>query len=150
VRISDHPADHPPAPPGEGALDITSTTGGNLYLELPMSAAAPRIARASLTAWAEDQPVGPGRLDRLRLIASEVVTNAVRHSGAGADATVRVAASRIGREMLVTVTDAGEDRLPRMREPDGSTGGYGMHIVSAEARRWGVERAEGTRVWFTV
>jgi anti-sigma regulatory factor (Ser/Thr protein kinase) len=115
-----------------------------------MSADAPQIARASLTAWAQEEPVGPLRLDRLRLIASEVVTNAVRHSGAGADATVRIAASRIGREMLVTVTDDGEDRLPRMREPDPLTGGYGMHVVSAEARRWGIERAEGTRVWFTV
>jgi anti-sigma regulatory factor (Ser/Thr protein kinase) len=150
VLIPNKPADRRPTWLSDGARDTRSTGGGSLHLELPMSADAPQMARSSLTAWAEDERVTGWRVDKLRLIASEVVTNAVRHSGADPDSTVHVAASRAGPDMLVTVTDSGERSRPTMREPDPQTGGYGLHIVSVEARSWGVERARGTRVWFTV
>ena len=150
MRISNHPADEQSTWLSDEALDKRDAPGNDLYLELPMSTEAPQIARSSLAEWAEEEPVDPWRVDKLRLIASEVVTNAVRHSGAAPDSTVRLAASRIGRDMLVTVTDAGSGSLPEQRDPDPATGGYGMHVVATEARRWGVEWADGARVWFTV
>lgn len=146
MRIPDYPRPWLTGRPAE----TRSAAEDDLYVELPMSPDAPQLARSSLTVWAEQAPVSPGRVDRLRLIASEVVTNAVRHADAPAGSAVRLAATRVGRDMLVTVTDAGRGPLPTARDADPYTGGYGMHIIDAEARRWGVERAEGTRVWFTV
>jgi anti-sigma regulatory factor (Ser/Thr protein kinase) len=149
VLFDNHPADRRRARLNGHVPDPASAAGDDLHVELPMSPEAPQIARSSLTAWAEREPVPPWRVEKLRLIASEVVTNAVRHSGAPRDSTLYLAASRVGCDLLVTVTDAGDGPLPAARDPDPYTGGYGMHIIDAEARRWGVERAEGTRVWFT-
>jgi anti-sigma regulatory factor (Ser/Thr protein kinase) len=150
VRIPNHPTDHRRAWLSWRLPDTTTEAEDDLYVELPMNPDAPQIARSSLTEWAEREPVSPWRVDKLRLIASEIVTNAVRHSGAPADSPLHLAACRVGGDMLVTVTDAGRGPLPAMRDPNPYSGGYGMHIIGAEARRWGVERAEGTRVWFTV
>ena len=45
------------------------------------------------------------------------------------------------------VEDLGHGAV-RRREPDGRTGGFGLHLVDTIAARWGVDREHGTRVWF--
>jgi signal transduction histidine kinase len=90
----------------------------------------------------------PFRRDALELLVSETVTNAVRHSEAPEEAPISLAAT-FG-EILVTVSDRGRRRLPRMRTARGSLGGYGLRVVDRECRRWGVARAAGTSVWFSI
>lgn len=87
------------------------------------------------------------------LLVSELVTNAVMHSAAPADAPIELTAHVADERVLVAVTDAGDGFAPPQRiapvTPDRlAEGGYGLYLVSRAASRWGVERDRGTRVWF--
>jgi anti-sigma regulatory factor (Ser/Thr protein kinase) len=92
----------------------------------------------------------PFRRDALELLVSEVVTNAVQHASAPEEATIELTASFDEGEILVTVTDAGIGSLPGVRNPGAGVGGYGLHIVDRESRRWGVQRTARTSVWFAI
>jgi anti-sigma regulatory factor (Ser/Thr protein kinase) len=87
------------------------------------------------------------RISDLRLVISEVITNAVRHGGEG-DMLVAVTAKR--DFLCVQVTDTGDGFAPRPRayEPD-EDGGFGLFLVEQLTRRWGLTREDSnTRVWF--
>src|SRR4051794_18536615 len=96
--------------------------------------------------------VGPaladGQVETLRLLVSEVVTNAVRHGAQ--DEPVEVHA-RWNSEVRVDVVDHGGGFTPAPRaggfdEP----GGFGLYLLGRLADRWGVETNAGTRVWFVL
>jgi anti-sigma regulatory factor (Ser/Thr protein kinase) len=90
----------------------------------------------------------PHQLEQIRLVTSEVVSNAVRHGGSGGSVHVRAAPH--GDHLRVEVTDEGPGMVPRPRatEPD-EHGGFGLFIVEQLTRRWGVVRErDRTRVWF--
>ena len=86
----------------------------------------------------------PDRRD-LRLLASEVVTNAVRHAGGGpVELAVEVADDRARVEVL----DGGRGFDPPPGGPRSrGDSGWGLVLVDALADRWGVERGRRTRVW---
>ncbi|MEV8636895.1 ATP-binding protein [Streptosporangium sp. NPDC051023] len=97
------------------------------------------------------------RRDDAVLMASEVATNAVRHTasgtpGVGFEVVIRpVDSARI----RIEVHDAGGDGVPMVcRRPGDSDGldGRGLTIVNLLADRWGHGRAPGTGtiVWFEV
>ncbi|MBA2948512.1 ATP-binding protein [Streptomyces himalayensis] len=88
------------------------------------------------------------RLDDVRLCASELVTNALRH-GAPADRLILVRLELHGVELLIEVHDGGKG-TPRQREAqDTSDDGRGLFLVSAVADDWGVaaRQGPGKRVW---
>jgi serine/threonine-protein kinase RsbW len=95
----------------------------------------------------------PG-LDDVLVMASEIATNAVRHTRSGGpggwfDMTVSVA----GDTIRVTVTDCGGASEPRVRHdgPGGAVavGGRGLSLVDALATRWGFTGDRMSRViWF--
>jgi anti-sigma regulatory factor (Ser/Thr protein kinase) len=84
----------------------------------------------------------------LRLVISEVVTNALRH---GAESErIDLAVTPKPDFLCVQVTDDGPGLAPRPRalEPD-EEGGFGLFFVEQLTRRWGVTRENRrTRVWF--
>lgn len=88
------------------------------------------------------------------LLASELVTNSVRHSGSavsGGDVTVAVTVGRGGAR--VEVTDRSGDGAPVLASAasgDGnSEGSRGMRLVDALASRWGYWRGGGfATTWF--
>ncbi len=119
-----------------------------LSLSLPSCPDAPAIARGAMSCWCEELPIDESRREVLRLLVSELVTNAVVHAPAEG---VRLAASLLDDGMHVAVSDsARRGPMPAVRAPAGSDGGYGLYLVEHEAERWGVERATGTRVWFVL
>lgn len=79
------------------------------------------------------------------LIASELVTNAVRH--AGTDITVRVLWTP--GEVRIEVADRAGDRRPRVGQAGtGRAGGVGLVIVERLAEAWGIEEhPDGKAVW---
>ena len=89
----------------------------------------------------------------LRLLVSEMITNAVRHgtpTGERPGATIRI---RIGVEhqlLRVEVHDQGSGFEPLMRGPTSDLGsGWGVHFVNELAARWGTGRGpDGWFVWF--
>jgi anti-sigma regulatory factor (Ser/Thr protein kinase) len=91
--------------------------------------------------------------DDVLLLVSELVTNAVRHAGAGPEQPVQVQVLRGPRWVVVAVGDEGPGFTWHHTAPppgDGS-GGWGLFIVDQIADRWGVERsASGARVWFEI
>jgi anti-sigma regulatory factor (Ser/Thr protein kinase) len=109
-------------------------------LQLPPSPKAPGAVRD----WV-DARVAPAVSDSavtaLKLMLSELVTNAIVH-GDG-DITVR---ARVADDAVqVEVIDAGRRSVPTIR--DGSDdGGWGLQIVAALASRWGVYDGP-THVW---
>ena len=91
--------------------------------------------------------VAAARIADLRLVISEVITNAVRHGGEG---EMIVAVTPKQGYLCVQVTDTGDGFAPRPRayEPD-EDGGFGLFLVEQLTRRWGLTRENSnTRVWF--
>jgi len=83
------------------------------------------------------------------LLASELVTNAIRH-GKG---IVEVAVKKLSGRLCVEVSDEGPPGRLAARNPDsGQTGGRGLLLVERLAADWGVtpSRRGGKTVWFTL
>lgn len=81
--------------------------------------------------------------DSARLVASELVTNALQHG----DGQIELRLKLLGDFLRIEVIDEGRDQAPAVRqdEPDES-GGWGLRIVDHLAAQWGV--FEGTtHVW---
>jgi anti-sigma regulatory factor (Ser/Thr protein kinase) len=129
----------------DGARDA-----GGLDVTLDRDAGAPARARTAIRGWSEHKLLEPCRREALELLVSETVTNAVQHASAPEGALINLVASSAQEEILVRVTDGGLGPRPRMRRPSRGLGGYGLHIVERESRRWGVEQAAGTTVWFAI
>jgi len=92
--------------------------------------------------------VDAGELDTLRLLVTELITNAVRHAGCRTwiELGVEVYPDSVRAEVL----DCGSGFQPPERpEPHRDrTGGWGLCLVDQLADRWGVAPDDVTRVWF--
>ncbi|HEX4437710.1 MAG TPA: ATP-binding protein [Solirubrobacteraceae bacterium] len=121
---------------------------GSLRLQLERNVRAPAIARSAVGEQLLAMGIGGSFAQTVVLLVSEVVSNAVRHSGGPADATITLEATITGDTVRIAVTDAGEGFTPRPRDPDRLGEGYGLYLVEKAARNWGVEHDGGTTVWF--
>jgi anti-sigma regulatory factor (Ser/Thr protein kinase) len=123
----------------------SATMEKQTFLIAPEPHSVPR-ARERVIALAEPF-VAATRIADLRLVISEVITNAVRHGGEG---DMLVAVTPKHGYLCVQVTDTGDGFAPRPRafEPD-DDGGFGLFLVERLTRRWGLTRENSnTRVWF--
>jgi len=117
--------------------------GNQLALDLPMSAAAPAQARRAIAGLG----LGNGARESAILLVSELVSNALRHSGAGGAATIHLSATLDDRTLMMSVTDDGGGfALDPARQP-GVDGGFGLFLVDRLARAWGVATDARTTVW---
>jgi anti-sigma regulatory factor (Ser/Thr protein kinase) len=108
---------------------------------VPASAAsARRFVGDTLSGW------NCGTLvDASRLLASEVVTNAVLHARTDIELVVRLTRHGVRVEVHDRSTAA---PVPRRYDDDAMTG-RGLALVAQLATRWGVEsNGEGKSVWF--
>ena len=124
---------------------MSSARAELLHVRLSCDRAAPREARKAL----EDIHEIAHVFDDAMLVASELTTNAILHSGAGPGSKIELRAE-LGHDVLVIeVIDEGRSQTtPHTRPPDTmSPGGFGLPVVAAIARRWGSERRNGMRVW---
>jgi anti-sigma regulatory factor (Ser/Thr protein kinase) len=110
-----------------------------LGLSLRCDHRAPRLARQALGQALEQALEEAPVLEDARLIASELVNNAVLSSGCAADDIIRVAAQLEDGFLVISVHDPGvAPRLP---------GGFGLRVLQRLAARWGTESPAGHRVW---
>ena len=89
--------------------------------------------------------------DDLMLLLTELVTNAVRHSGATDGAPIEIDLTERPDCVRVEVTDpgAGFDRPDRVVPDLSKTGGLGLVLVDRLSRAWGTRQtADGSHVWF--
>jgi anti-sigma regulatory factor (Ser/Thr protein kinase) len=92
-----------------------------------------------------------GMRQPVRLLVSELVTNAVRHSGAGPSGTVQVTLDCSDDGVRVEVTDDGQGFVPSSASrTEPPMDGFGLLLVDELADRWGVHVERGARVWFEI
>ena len=94
----------------------------------------------------------PEKLEDVRLVVSELVTNSILHAGLSTEdqisLTVKVSAGSVrGR-----VCDPGSGfEVPSEPSPRSDmSGGWGLPIVETISDRWGVERNRHACVWFEI
>jgi len=94
----------------------------------------------------------PAIRDDVLLLVSELVTNAVRHAGAGPERPLQVQLQHGPRWVVVAVTDEGSGFTWCPSPSAGNEpGGWGLFLVDQIADRWGVERTtSGNCVWFKI
>jgi len=122
-----------------------------LRVSLQRDLQAPSLARAAVAEFTEQSAIPAARLDTLKLLVSELVSNAVLHSDAPPASGILLCARVLGQGALrVEVIDRGSGFTAPQRDPSQLAGGYGLFLVDKEAHRWGVDREGGTRVWFEI
>jgi anti-sigma regulatory factor (Ser/Thr protein kinase) len=126
--------------PGRGATQ----PGIDLNLELPCDRHAPATVRDALR---EVDDLGWLVGDAM-LVASELVSNAVVHSGARSNELLDVHVELGQDRLLISVRDPGRSgRIAKPRPADDVFGGLGLRLVQQLSKRWGSERSNGQRVW---
>jgi signal transduction histidine kinase len=84
---------------------------------------------------------------KLALVASELVTNCVRHSSAGQDSRIELDAIVENDVVRLSIQDHGHGfEAPDPTRTAGSTGGWGLQVVDRLVERWWIETDAGTRV----
>ncbi|MFE4592256.1 ATP-binding protein [Streptomyces laurentii] len=88
-------------------------------------------------------------VDTARLLVSELVTNAVTHTGSRRIGVAVVRTTGTSVRVMVLDTDRSRRKVPPPARPGfEETSGRGLLLVDALADRWGVEHvATGKRVW---
>ena len=115
-------------------------------LELPSHPDS--VARARQALVALDGQVSAEVREDLRLLVSEVVTNAIRHGDAGGS-VVRLRIAPDTDHVRIEVRDPGTGFSPPEIDPDPDrAGGWGLWLVEQLADRWGISNDGGTCVWF--
>ena len=119
----------------------------SLVFELPATPTAASVARRALLA---GNGALPGSVrDDVVLLVTELVSNAVRHAGAGPERPLQVQLLHRPRCVVVAVADEGPGFTWDPNASAGSeSGGWGLFLVDQIADRWGVERTtSGSCVW---
>ena len=132
---------------GEMALAVAERTH-EFRLTVPAHALSLGIVRRAVQGLRD--ACGDEVTSRLAVIFSELVTNAIRHSGLQESDKVEVLLMVGPEGIRGHVVDAGRGFDPQTipeRRPL-QEGGFGLRIVQELASDWGVEADGRTRVWF--
>jgi anti-sigma regulatory factor (Ser/Thr protein kinase) len=117
--------------------------------EFSPSPVAPALAREALDGWLSAME-GEQNADDIRAAASELVANAVRHGGLGADDVI-ILTGTIGDVIRIEVEQpspvTGAEVQPNT---DPAESGIGLRIVDKVAKRWGTDEGPPGIVWFEV
>ena len=118
-----------------------------LALVLPGGPEAPVEARSAIGLLG--RRIGPELQPLVALLVSELVTNSVKHGGAGPDNPVRLELVASDQGVRVEVSDLGPGftPTPQPNGAPGGNGGWGLMMVDRSAARWGI-RQGGRCVWF--
>jgi signal transduction histidine kinase len=117
-----------------------------LSLEIAGGVGAPAEARTALRRFHPELP--PELMQVIVLLASELVSNAVKHAKAE---LIGIRFEVLPRSVRVEVADAGPgfEHVPLVHDPDG-VGGWGLRLVDKMSTRWGIAAKPGAHVWFEI
>lgn len=135
--------------PSDGLLadgSWSATGARHERVDLPGGLLAPQCARRAIEEHFAGSITGD-LLASVELLATELVSNAVRHGGAEDGETVALHLALAPAVLRVEVWDQGAGFSPGTPTPYGE-GGYGLFLVSEVATRWGVEASGGNCSWF--
>lgn len=120
-----------------------------LSIRVPGGPDAPAEARSALRRFHPE--LAPELMQVVVLLASELVSNAVRHAAAS---WIPIRFEVMPGYVRVEVMDEGPmfDARTAASEPapTGRAGGWGLRLVDEMADRWGVADGYGKSVWFEI
>jgi serine/threonine-protein kinase RsbW len=117
-----------------------------ILMSLPAAPSAATTARLEITRGLSQRVAG-GLLEDVRLLLTELITNALRHAGMTPDDEIAVKAELSEGTVRIEVRDPGRDGPVKVRQPGPRGGGYGLLLVDSLTDQWGVERRDGNMVW---
>ncbi len=131
---------------GPGSDSIVCT------IRVPSDATSVAGVRHQIVADLHERNLPEKIVDEAEIVASELLTNAVRHARPLSDGTIRVRWKIRGAVIEIEVTDGGGSTVPH---PAPRTvwlsSGRGLRIVRSIAHEWGVtEDRTGNVVWATL
>ena len=116
----------------------------DVVVAFPVTPQAPSAARRLLIR----EGLDPDLDHTVCLLVSEVVTNAIRHSGQGEHERIVLAARLTPDFARIEVRDGGPGFDPGVRH---DAQGFGLRMLDMLAARWGADTDDrGTRVWFEI
>jgi anti-sigma regulatory factor (Ser/Thr protein kinase) len=131
--------------PAHAKLHIVPESRFGVTRSIRAGLGAPGEARRAVVAL----PLGEQARDRLALVVSELVTNAVRHGRLAAGDPIDLEMTSEKGRVWISVHDSGPGFSPAPHA--NGEGGFGLAIVAQVATEWGVDRApDGCTVWCTV
>ena len=94
----------------------------------------------------------PEKLEDVRLVVSELVTNSILHAGLSPDDQISLTVAVSAGSVRGRVCDPGSGfEVPSEPSPRSDmSGGWGLPIVETISDRWGVERSRHVCVWFEI
>jgi anti-sigma regulatory factor (Ser/Thr protein kinase) len=94
----------------------------------------------------------PEKLEDVRLVVSELVTNSILHAGLSADDQISLTVTVADGAVRGSVCDPGPGfGVPSEPSPRSDlSGGWGLPIVETISDRWGVEGNSHACVWFEI
>jgi anti-sigma regulatory factor (Ser/Thr protein kinase) len=130
----------------EATEEEKSTSG---IAMLPYTPSSIAVARRWLTSELLEAAAAEPAAADAALIASELLTNALRHARPLPGGTLRLGWTMTEGAVEIAVSDGGAGTRPREGWPSASSlGGRGLAIVSRLSQRWGVTSGDaGTTVW---
>jgi anti-sigma regulatory factor (Ser/Thr protein kinase) len=154
---------HRVASSGRAGQPVRSSLAAHLQLRLPAELESVTAAHHSI--FGIEAALDPEMLDDLRLLISELVTNAIRHAGLTTGDWIELVVDVDTERVRVEVRDPGPGfdpaQLPARTGPSHRAdpqslehvrelprGGWGLEFLRRIASRWGVERNGLTSVWF--
>ncbi|TMK55006.1 MAG: ATP-binding protein [Actinobacteria bacterium] len=124
----------------------TQPAGAHSFeLALPPSRRIGSVVRRAL----EDLDLPQAALEEAQLLASELVSNSIRHAGLSRFDEIKVTCSLSGTTLRVDVFDGSQTPLRPLagsiRPSPGAESGWGLYLVDHIASRWG---SMPGRYWF--
>lgn len=153
---------HSREPPGPAPLDLPppepaapeNPHGEAAFVaRIPASATSTRPLRTLITEALHLAGASSDLVDDATLVLHELVVNGIEHGTHDADGTIGVTwtVSDHGVDLAVhdrgTTLSAADATRSANGDPSDSVRGRGFTIVEALSEAWGVESADGTRVW---
>jgi len=131
--------------PDDAKLEILPEARFGVNRRMRAGLGAPAEARRVIGAL----PLPELTREQLGLLASELVTNSIRHGELAAGDPIELEIASERRQVWMSVRDSGPGFDPRLaRTGDGGIAGFGLAIVAAVADQWGVEAGpDGCTVW---
>jgi anti-sigma regulatory factor (Ser/Thr protein kinase) len=121
--------------------DLSVQLDGPVALNLPFAVESAGRVRDALDAWLDHHGAAPEVVDDARLVATELVGNAVRHASPLDNGTVLVRWQEQDAALALSVCDGGGAGEPTQVEaaPEDADG-RGLSIVDALSANWWIER----------
>ena len=94
----------------------------------------------------------PEKLENVRLVVSELVTNSILHAGLSPNDQISLRVAVLAGSVRGRICDSGPgfEAPSEPRPRPNLRGGWGLPIVETISDRWGVERNNHACVWFEI